>query len=268
MFLCNEGEVTKASNNDGGSTVEELTINLRPQALALLAEVEEKYAKKVVTEAIRGWKPTDHGTASVTKDGTPVIQLSAATGGTEATVVHELFHLKLKADGFPATRYILATNIENKQNREFLAAVDLMLFETIEHWIFYPEMRAMGIDPSPELTAVAESGDYKTLDQNDFRKLALYYLRANLLIEDQAILSVMTEWYHDNQRAALGAAGRLMAIVKDSNPKTPKEEIVTYTKCYNFLFKGVSRLEEEKWTAETFGKTKINIAPLRLIPVR
>ncbi|MBA3806495.1 MAG: hypothetical protein H0X14_12375, partial [Acidobacteria bacterium] len=76
-------------------------VQLRPQARALVTEIEKHYGKRVREETRDNLDYSYYAAlSSIDADGTPSIRMDADVPPTEATIVHELWHIKLYSKGF------------------------------------------------------------------------------------------------------------------------------------------------------------------------
>jgi hypothetical protein len=125
-----------------GRTV--LDVKLRPGSERLLIEVEKLYGRPLAVERIvppgGGW-----GSSRVDPDGTPRIRIAPEAAGDEAIIVHELLHLKLRAQGAPV---FLWKSRASEARLKSLADVQSQLYDAIQHRAFAGEMRALRLDSS------------------------------------------------------------------------------------------------------------------------
>ncbi len=120
-------------------------VKLTPKVLALLTEVEVAFQKPLMEDYLEaGDMP---GRSRVGEDGSPTILINRSDGRTLNVIAHELYHLKLKAMGYPAiywrTRDPAILNWLNENG----AQVAFNLRDPIEHFIFFGALRAIGINP-------------------------------------------------------------------------------------------------------------------------
>src|SRR3989338_8254912 len=114
-------------------------IELSFSASELHASVVRHFGKPILEEQTHNWPAEARGRSRVNPDGTPLITINTATGRTQSTIVHELFHLWLRTEGFPE----LEVQGGNAITKQFLGA----LFCSIKHSIFFPTMRLQDLDP-------------------------------------------------------------------------------------------------------------------------
>lgn len=249
-----------------------LGVALSAPGLRLLAEVEALYKKTVRFEEVESWEPSHYGESSVVADGTPVIKLNSRTGQTESTVVHELFHLKLFATGFPIIVYEVLPEAKTPANLVFLTWIGFHLHDPILHWIFYPQMRQLGVDPDVELRqeflqALAKGSFENLKPATQEEALALYYFKATLQLNDPKILARLADWYKREKWDAPLAMGKEMAeMVKRSSPRTPEQAIDVFVRCLNLLLKNSASFQISGWTSDQLGAHQQRIVVIRVFP--
>jgi hypothetical protein len=237
-------------------------VDLRPEARILWAEIEGHYGRPVRELLIDDLAYSYYaGLASVDPDGTPVVQLTNTEPVTEERIVHELHHLKLYADGFPVIRieYPAAWNGERQQARvRFLIA---QIYDTIEHWIFYPRMREMGLMPDDTLKSNvefnlqggAEDEDVPGVTRRD--SLTIEYFQAALLLSDEQLLRRLTNHYRGKRwDDGLNIGKAMAALVRAARPSTPKEAVTTLMRCLPVIERGINVYELSGWETEKIGE--------------
>lgn len=235
---------------------------LRPNAVKLLEEVQATFGKSVCVEEVENYKPNEHGKACVSKDGTPVIKINPATDDIERTIVHELFHLKFRADGFADINYYFP---DLQISKDVLLSIDNTFLQTVEHWMFFPAIRKMGIDPAAHHKAALRAGEYKTIDRTDIRSLAYRYYDAKLLVDNANLVGQLTSWYKAKGLSeAIVKGEELVGLVTNSNPKTPEDEILTYVKVLNAVPEINAGFQLDSWNQVMLGSFKWRIAVIRI----
>lgn len=247
-------------------------VDLQDGTLRLLEQVEARYGKPIREEVIYNWEPTHYGESSVDPDGAPRIRVNDATGRSEVAILHELFHLKLLADGYPIIDYEFPPGQMTSSNAEFVRWIKLHLYDPMLHWVFYPEMRKMGIEPDNALRAEF----LQAIRQDDFFKLnpatarearVLYYLKAKLQLDDPDLLHRVTEWY---QRKGwiedLQVGDRLYRWIAEADRQRPEELISAFIKSLNELLQGIARFELAGWQQVTYGSFLQKVVTIRILP--
>jgi len=133
------------------------------------------------------WEADHYGESYVDSNGHPTIELNSATGLTDANAAHELMHLLLKWEGFLGLEFDLPAGDNTPGNQEWLRWLSFHLRDPILHYVFYPRMRRMGIEPGKEAEKefrdVVATGEMPRLNNaSRFEALALNYLRAKVEI--------------------------------------------------------------------------------------
>src|SRR5688572_11317336 len=203
-------------------------------------EVEARYGRSVRTE--RPPELETNAEAVVTDDGTPVIRIRESAAPTEVRIAHELLHLQMVSEGF-------AYSIEPRFSAGSVTPENLALFrQTAEvvhngvlHWMFYPKLRSMGMNPSEEFGRQlaetfftgAAAGDAMT--EQD---LALNFFKASIETDDPVILERLAAHYLRSGWQGPLDTGRAMAeLVTNSRPDSPQREVDVFLACMNRLFK-------------------------------
>lgn len=243
-------------------TSREYKTALRPSARTLLAEVEAAFGKAVCIEEADHYASNEHGKACVTKGGTPAIKLNPRSDDVERTIVHELFHLKFRAAGYADVNYYFP---DLSINKDVLLSIADTFLQTVEHWMFFPAIRKMGIDPTAHLKATLRAGEYRTIDRTDLRTLAYRYYDTTLLVDDANLVSQLSAWYKANGLTdAITKGEELVGLVTNSNPRTPEDEIATYVKILNAVPAISTRFELDSWREVLLGSFRWRVAVIRI----
>ena len=120
-------------------------IKLRPEAVKLREDVERFFGTPILEERRSDPKSRYYAGAGFAPSGAPQITLFREVTD-EASVVHELLHLKLIAEGFPFLKFTLPIEFINVPTTRFLQIVQSHIDDTLQHRLFFPEMRRMGYD--------------------------------------------------------------------------------------------------------------------------
>ena len=232
--------VASASCSPRESHTEPFGVFLRPETTNLLHEVEERYRRSVRTE-----RPSTlevNAEAIVTDDGTPVIRIRESVAPTEVRIAHELLHLQMVSEGF-------AYSIEPRFSSGSFTPENLALFRRtaevvhngVLHWMFYPKLRSMGMNPSEafgkqlEETFFARSAAGDAMTEQD---LALNFFKASVEIDDPEIPERLAAHYLASGWQRPLDTGRAMAeSVTNGRPDSPQREVDVFLACMNRLFK-------------------------------
>lgn len=219
-------------------------LRLSPTGVQLLREVEKAYGKSIRQLSAPGAAAYEAGAAGVESDGTPVISLNDSTGKREEVVVHELFHLKLFAEGFYEVQFVPAGGL-NKDALGQLSNTVLYpaIVSQVDHVAFYPRMRRMGLDPVFDQRAFWEEALKGAPADGDAGAAkvawALYYFRAVTQIEDRPLLGRITAFYERTGRGEALTLGRqLESLYRKAQPLNPDSALRLNVEICNLLFGG------------------------------
>jgi hypothetical protein len=203
-------------------------------------EVEAEYGRYVRTE-----RPAEldvNAEAVVTDDGTPVIRIGESVAPTEVRIAHELLHLQMVSEGF-------AYSIEPRFSSASVTPENLVLFRRtaevvhngVLHWMFYPKLRSMGLNPSEEFGGKLEGTFFiKTAEADAMTEqdLALNFFKAAVETDDPGIPERLAARYQASGWQRPLDTGRAMAeLVINGRPDSPQREVDVFIACMNRLFK-------------------------------
>lgn len=254
-------------------------IELRPSAQALLNEVENLYGKRVIEQDninIKTKSGIGDAGSRVLIDGSPIITINYNSGKNEDSIVHELFHLKLYAQGYSTAPGIRIGNTGKTFDTSiFVHAIMGFIHDPLQHSLFFPKMRKMGFDPDKgqrdTVSKAIREGKFELLDNlspiDTDRFLAMYYFQFSMHFTDTKLLSDMTRLF---KRAgwikplAMGEA--MLRIARRAYPYTPQTLIDTFIRCLNVLYEGESRYTFAQWVPRTETPSAIRVAVLNRMP--
>jgi len=243
-------------------------IELNRSVAEMVNEIE-KGSRKFLLEEVNPHL-NRYGENSFLEDGTPVIRINPLTGRTLSTIVHEIFHVKMTLDGF----HVFAFRKEPPENIVFMKWISSNLYDVILHWIIYPEMRSLGVEPSTlerkTLISSIEAGQFENLDDTFQREsLILNLFRVRLVVNDSDLTKVTTEWYKKRGWVEhIQVADEMANLVVLSNPKTPAETVETFLRCINVLFKNKATFEIEMCSSRLLGSVKQNFFVIKKVEWR
>ena len=203
-------------------------------------EVEARYGRSVRTE--RPKELEVNAEAVVADDGTPVIRIRQSLVPTEVRIAHELLHLQMVTEGF-------AYSIEPRFSSGSVTPENLALFRRtaevvhngVLHWMFYPKLRSMGMNPSEEFSGqladafFIRAASAEAMTETD---LALNFFKASVEIDDAEIPERLAAHYLASGWQGPLDIGRAMAEpVTTSRPDSPQREVDVFLACMNRLFK-------------------------------
>jgi hypothetical protein len=237
-------------------------IHLRGPAVELLDSVEKLYGKPISERIDKALPEGVLGYADVSAIGEPVIAISDPTGRTEENIVHELFHLKMQAEGYPLFEF---SDIMSRDG-EYLRKMRELINDPLSHSLFFPQMKAMGLDPTANLRAQYELNRKSPNTQTeDF--LATYYFKLAMETADESLLDDAAQWYRaEGWHASLETGKALVEIVRTEHPHSPREMISTFIECANRLLEGKAHLKLARIDVRTFGMVQRKFAILEIAP--
>jgi len=246
-------------------------IMLRPSSSVLLETVERLYGKPVREEETDKFPPGKFGESTVDEEGTPVIIINSSRGRTERNIIHELYHLRLRAEGSPILTGHFAGVRSSRESRQLLSSLIPYFHDFIQHWIFYPEMRKMGLDPAADIKSDYERilgvDKFQTLNESDVKGLALEYWKTALELDDPELLGRIGKWYERKGWGSSLAKGKqLKEIVESASPRQADEEVDALLRCLNAFYEGEYKFELEARDKEMHGKFLQRIAVIRILP--
>ena len=247
-------------------------IELRPQARELVAEIENHYGKPVREEVRRNLDYSYYAAlSSVDSDGTPSIRMDADVPPTEATIVHELWHIKLYAKGFPVIRLNYPHSWSTDRQQAHVRYIVAMIYDAIIHTIIYPQVRAMDLKPEEalysqmELIMSDQFADYPGVPRKDVR--TIFYLNAALLLEDREFFERVTDAYMTRHWYESVAIGRVLSdMVTAAKPSTPEEVIFILMRCLEVIQHDINNFELDYWETEKRGEHSLRRAVIKVIP--
>jgi hypothetical protein len=209
-------------------------VQLSPAATKLLDRVEKLYGIPVNAVENSNLPAFAHARCYVKYEGTPEIEIDPKIGMNEETIVHELMHLSLFAEGVPDL--ILLSGDPAVQG--FITDVA----DQVEHAYFFPTMRELGIDP----TVQGKADMHKFNEQNTVPKLydlrgadlALNYFTDVAVLDDERLAMELERnefWPGDNEARERGLAA---VDLTKRNFATPDEELRVFIAICNVFLEG------------------------------
>jgi hypothetical protein len=148
----------------------------------LKQRVERLYGKPLDCELdnIHAGEMVDFGKANITTDDTPVITLDRVLGTDETEIAHELYHLKLIAEGIDG---VLEMHAPPDIDAKLFQFTVRKLHNMILHRLFYPKMRSMSLDPNKKqrdamMQIISKSSKYDRIPSFDEATLNYVVLTA------------------------------------------------------------------------------------------
>jgi hypothetical protein len=224
-------------------------VELSPRGLRLLSEVEQTFSKPVRDQSYKD--KVLNAVALIGADGTPTIRCNPAHRDlNEEIIVHQLYHLKLRAAGFPTTDF---KGIEPDISRW----IDENLYDTIQHWIMYPYLRKLGYSPDAARKREAE----RVISENKFTDEPLppsdiiyRYLRIALESSDPLLVDQFGAWYLQRGWAMhLKKAQSLVQYIKNTDPLTAEQAVQSLIELANVIFEPYLTFQIDHWEAKRLG---------------
>lgn len=248
-------------------------INVAAQSFQLFKEVESLYGKPVRVEQVQYNDQNFGGESTVLDDGTPGIKINIKGLEKETVLVHELFHLKLRFEGFPAM-YVPASKPNIKLDQKSLLFVknffkdvnDVML-----HSIIFPEMRKIRLNPSSSfntfLQLAMEKGDVDKT--REFVPRTFLYYTALVECDDAGLISRLEDRFRKNRwEDSITEGRRLVQLMKAAPSGTPQDLINSSVSLMNELMKGRGNFRFVQWGQETRkGKLSERAAVILVEPI-
>jgi hypothetical protein len=238
-FLILLATIASCSPPREESRTQPFGILLGPETTKLWHEVEALYRRPLRTE--RPSELETNAEAVVTDDGTPVIRIRESVAPTEVRIAHELLHLQMVTEGF-------AYSIEPRFSSGSVTSENLALFRRnaevvhngILHWMFYPKLRSMGLNPSEEFSGQLADAFFlgpAAPDAMTKQGLALNFFKASVEVDDAKLQERLAAHYlARGWEGPLDSARAMAETVTNSRPDSPQREMDVFLACMNSLF--------------------------------
>jgi hypothetical protein len=214
------------------------------------------------------------GNSKVGDDGTPIIRINPTHGQKIDVIVHELYHFKLRARGYPVLFWLFPQYMDTEANRAAFNQLTEQLYDPILHYIFYSEVRAWGINPGETLEkrtiqALEDNTLATTFTNMDKKAIGLYYFKIRLEVNDPALFQRLMELLERKQKqSGIEFGKKLTQIVINANPRSPGAAIKTLVDCLNTFYEGSFHFKQHPWTSRQLGKHTQQIVPIEMEPLR
>jgi len=255
------------------------SVPLRGSASHLLAEIEDRYGARVQEAWVDTLTPSNRlAEADVLADGSPIIRVvrsfsKQTPASLEETLVHELFHLRLIADGFPALDLsidygsVVPDAHMRRVNEQVTRTIQVSLWDPILHFIFYPEMRGMGFDPSfvntEEFLTRRRKNDLSGLETHTDQ--LQYYYNAALEFGDRAEAALLSQWYKERGWAASAEEGAAIArLVTSAHPTSPHDAVEVLARVVERVNTGKVNCDPARWQQVRRGRMPIQVAHITM----
>lgn len=232
-----------------------LGIKLRAEMRAWLDDIERVSGKEIYAERAPlgdddGGDGFVGGENYIAERGTAILRVNIAldprdTKRQESIIAHELLHLRQRVRGYPV--FEIDDAASSKNARMYVdARVIGDILEGIEHYMFAPEMRQLGLDTVADMIGGLSRARRQGVSTDDPLK-TLYYFRASLEYKDPAQFEELRRAYRANGwTRSIRRGETLAAIVRRANLRTPADVTPTFLRCIGELYGGAF-----KFTART-----------------
>lgn len=204
VLVCGAG-ASSGSQLDSGQTAaihgrELAGVKLRLAAAELLGAVERLHRKPVLVVFRDDFQEGIQGYTFTSGDGTPIIGIVPGKGQNEENIVHELFHLKMLAKGYPLFDFEMP-EAERLAHGEFYLNIRTLIYDPIAQSLFYPKMRQMGLNPDVNTREQLQKNRLLT-EQPSAPKasqewLATYFMKVSIETRDPDIRAELERWYKE-----------------------------------------------------------------------
>ncbi len=218
-----------------------LGLKLSPEIRTIIREIERKTGNEISGE----FGELDEfmlGASFITKDGVPVVHIDYKLEDgdykkLEAVIVHELLHLRLTSNGYPA--FLFSDNINMTKGR----AIDTEqsnindLRSLIEHQIFKADMQKFGLYKYIDLAGDTAKLARNQKGQESGQDSSINYARAILEYPNQKDIQEVKNIYTANKwTRALREGETIAGMIGASNIKTPADAEALFLKCITVLY--------------------------------
>jgi hypothetical protein len=232
-------------------------VTLRPAAAQILDAVEQLYGKSIhvvfrddLREGIQGYSDTS-------PEGDPVLGVVPVKGQNEENIVHELFHLKMQAEGYPLFDFEMP-DTERVARGEFYLRMRELVYDPITHSIFYPKMRQMGLDPDADTRHVLRNNRSRAeqagTPQPSQEWLATYLMKVSLETGDSKTRAEVEQWYQEKGWTWALERGKALLHIAERVTDNPESVASIVVSCFNELLAGraelsIARVDRRKYGA-------------------
>ncbi len=132
-----------------------LVTALTPTAVKFYEAVTSKFPGNLTIDVVEHESPFYGGECRVDETGNAYIAVNSLSLHPQATLIHELFHLKLRCAGFPTVFGYATAGGFSLSQKDFviLNRVVELTRELTHHSMFFDDMDRMGYDPKAQFNA-------------------------------------------------------------------------------------------------------------------
>jgi hypothetical protein len=271
LFVFGAGTSCSSQSSDSRQTAtmsvrEFAGVKLRPASGELLDAVEALYSRPVsvvfrddLGEGIEGYSYTR-------ADGAPIIVIVPGKGQNEENIVHELFHLKMLAEGYPLFDFEMP-EAERLAHGQFYHTMRTRIHDPITHFLFYPKMRQMGLDPDANTREQLQRNRFLAEQRQASQEwLAAYFMKVSLETRDPKIQAELEQWYHEKGWIWALEHGRALVRIANSVRDDPESFASIVVNCFNELLSGRAVLSIARVERREYGTTIIKHVIVQVQP--
>lgn len=220
------------------TVISQLPIQLGPGANGLKSQLEMRFGKGIKFSL--NSEMSEHAAALVSEDGTPCIQFRSESDINETAIIHELYHLKFLADGFP--QYEMELDAIAQTHSETFYRLYQRIRAALQHASFFPLMRSQGLDPTSDVrlkvgnTKLSSRGD-RPRDHADF-ELAVDLFATMMSGDELASGTFRNGLLVQGWNFSVQKAEALQAIAAGLSFNEPEGEAEALVLALNALFDG------------------------------
>ena len=218
-----------------------LGIRLRAEVRAVADQVERKTGRGIYAVFDEFEDASTLGSSFIGEDGTPYLRinpnLQPQKQKLEAVIAHELFHLRLRAEGFPV--FLFAPTVKTArgpaQDVEQPNVNDLA--SMIEHRIFKAEMDRLGLNQLVDLAGDTERTALRRRGAKDGQADALNFARAVLEYRTRADVENLRKIYIGNGwQRSLKTGQEIADLISRAPYRTPQDSAGVFRLCFAKLY--------------------------------
>jgi hypothetical protein len=236
-----------------------LGVALRPETAVILEEIERTARTKLQIRAVNSANLASSTMihSDISAYGLPVIEVPPGSKLTEEQILHELMHINQWIHGFPKeVEFRYGTLMSQATIARLRWVINPFFFDAIDHFVFFPRMRRMGVDPyatsRPLIREAVGLGRPPTeiielAKANEVESQAIWIFKVALEADDPAVVTAIEKTPGlNNEALRIGKA--LARIVTSRNPQTPEDVASTRIAALNCLLGKVGSFSFSGWT--------------------
>ena len=259
----------KDDKNDLGWEVSRTVLG-RPisnDVAALLDTLEQEYGCDITFSDLENSDIYKGGCCTVHLDGTPSIAINMQHPFWEDVIVHELHHLRLRKLLYPffSLKNDVGSDLK-KSDLELLRQLFFELYEPVLHYVFNPDIRAMGREPAVVFNPMFKQNlKLGEIEKNTLEMAwPLVYLRILLECSESDVQEQLQERCESlGWTEAMKTAKRIVCEFKSLEMTTPEKAVDVLIRSANIAFEQVYSFSVIEWVDVSKGpqlETKVRIS--------